>query len=370
MSVTDYSMISNDLERVVWRVENGNELGPDFCDRLTRSLAQLFHHADAACSDEDRASFDRILIRIAPGATDGARLFLSDHLAGSPQPPRAILLLLANDDVEVARPILERSPALGENDLIDIARHHGARHMEVIAERGDLTFRVTDILVLRGDDDVRRVVAGNDRAQLSDKGFARLSVQSRGDTVVEARLIRRGDLPDLVIRFLIENGSPTAREALVDRDRGARPIRSLGCGALPIRAAEDGWLEPYDFEASAVVLDRLAEVRNHVDGFLLRLAQSDRFPEIVHILAAVTDIRLETMKHLMVSLDTEPFAVIARALTLKTDTVREILATGPWLHRLDARSRDAMIARFRGLDPDEARARLVHWAEQESAEAA
>lgn len=370
MSGIDTSMISSDLERVVWRVENGHEFGPEFCDRLTRSLAQLFDHAEADCSDEDRASFDRILIRIAPGATDGARLYLSDRLAESSQPPRAILMLLANDDVEVARPILERSPALDEDDLIDIARHHGPRHMGAIAGRGDLTLRVTDILVLRGDDDVRRIVAGNERAQLSDKGFARLSVQSRGDTVVEARLIRRGDLPDLVIRFLIENGSPTAREALAARAPGNRSSRTLGRCTLPIRAAEDGWLEPYDFEGSAVVLDRLAEVRSHIDGFVMRLAQTDRFPEIVHVLAAITEIPLETMKHLLVSLETEPFAVIARALTLKSDTVREILTTGPWLHRLDARSRDATVALFRSLDPDEARARVHLWAEQEDVVAA
>lgn len=362
--------ISSDLERIVCHVEDGHDLGVDFCDRLTRSLAQLYVIAEASCSEQDRASFDRILVRLVATASSQARLFLSGHLSDRPHAPRAILLTLANDIVEVARPLLAQSPALSEDDLIDIARNRGPGHMSAIAERSDLPIRVTDILVLRGDDVVRRIVAANRSARLSDKSFARMSLQARTDTLIEARLIRRGDLPDLIVHFLIENGSPAGREALAGRDRSAMPRRSLEGSTLPIRAAEDGWLDTYDFDTAARVLDRLDEVRNHIDGFVRRLAQCDQFPEIVHVLSAVTDIRLDTMKHLMVSLDTEPFAVIARALTLKTDTVRRVMATGPWLHRLDNRIREATLTVFRSVDEDSARARLQQWASHEIAAAA
>ncbi len=360
------SVISQDLAHVVRRVESAALLGSDFCDRLTRSLAQLFDIAEPTCSDDDRAAFDRILVRVAPGATLEARLYLSDRIADSELPPREILITLANDVTDVARPILVRSPALDEDDLVDIARARGFGHMGAIAERHDLTFRITDILVLRGDDLVRRTVAGNITAHISDKSFARLSLQARGDTLIEAHLVRRDDLPDVVIRFLVENGSETAREVLAARPRTTRPF-GLEHGALPIRAAEDGWLEPYDFDAAAVVLERLPEVRNHVDGFVRRLAEGDRFAEVVHVLAAMTDIPLETMKHLLVSLDTNPFAVIARALALKTDTVRELLSTGPWIHRLTDRSRDAAIVAFRALDPEEAQAQVRDWVACETA---
>ena len=365
MLTSGSSAISGDLAHVVRRVETTTLLDPDFCDRLTRSLAQLFDIAEPACSTDDRSAFDRILIRITPGATVEARLYLSDRLADSEQPPRETLLALANDAADVARPILVRSPALGEDDLIDIARSRGPGHMGAIAERRDLTLRITDILGLRGDDEGRRVGAGNDTALISDKSFTRLSLQARSDTVIEARLVRRGDLPDVVIRFLVENGSPDAREALAARARPS-PSPALNRSTLPIRAAEDGWLEPYDFAAAAAILDRLAEARNHVDGFVRRLADADRFAEVVHVLAAMTEIPLDTMKHLLVSLDTQPFTVVARAIGLKTDTVRELLSTGPWIHRLDVRSRDSALATFRGLDPDESRQRVQEWAAQEN----
>lgn len=359
--------VSRDLAHIVRRVENGAVLGAEFCDRLTRSLAQLFVIAADVCSDDDRAAFDRILIRVAPIAEVGARLFLSERLADAAAPPRAILIRLAHDEPTVARPILVRSPALDEDDLVDIARSHGPGHMGAIAERRDLGLRITDILVLRGDDEIRRLVAANPTARISDKSFSRLSLQARLDTVIEARLIARGDLPDVVIRFLVDNGSEAAAAALVERERSARARHGLDRGTLSIRVAEDGWLETYDFDAARAILERVPEVKNHVDGFIRRLAEADRFAEVVHILTAVSGLTLETMKHVLVSLDTHPFAVVARALTLKSDTVRELLSTGPWIHRLDDRGRTAALAEFRAIDPDEARTRLARWVAEDQA---
>lgn len=364
MSAYETSALSKDLENIACRVEGGAVLRTEFCDRLTRSLAQLFGLAALACTEEDRASFDRILIRVAPSASVDAREFLSDRLADVDAPPHGILLMLAKDQVEIARPILVRSPALGEDELVDIARTLGSGHMGAIAERADLTLRITDVLVLRGDDEVRRVVAGNTRAPISDKSFARLSLQSRGDTLIEARLVRRGDLPDVVIHFLLENGSPSTRETLAERS-SHRVRNELGRCNLPIRAAEDGWLDSYDFVAAASILSRLAEARDHVDIFIRRLAQGDHFAEIVHILSAITGLGLDTTKHVLVSLDTEPFVVMARVLGLRNETVLELLATGPWLHRLDVRNRDATMARFRSLDPEEARERMKVWVDHD-----
>lgn len=363
MQTVATSDMSRDLERIVCRVEGAQQLGADFCDRLTRSLTQLFQVAEASCSPEDRVSFDRILVRVAPVASEDARLALSDALADAAEPPRAILLKLANDVLEVARPILVRSPALADEDLAEIARINGSGHMIAIAGRPGLGYRVTDILVLRGDDDVRRAVAANPSAHLTDKSFSRLSLQARSDTLIEARLLRRDDLPEVVIRFLVDHGSVAAQAAQAERSR-ARARSGLGTCTVPIRAAEDGWLEPYDFTAAAAVLDRLPEVRNHVDGFVRRLAETDRFAEVVQILAGASDLPLDTMKHVMVSLDTEPFAVIARALALRSDTVSELLSTGPWLHRLDTRMREQTVTLFRALDPDDARARVHGWVEE------
>lgn len=352
--------ISHDLDRVAARLAATAVLDDEFCDRLTRSLTQLYALAEASFADDDLDCFDTILVRIAPVAAQDARLDLSDRISTTRRPPRRILLTLAHDEIEVARPVLENSPALTDEDLIDIARACGLAHMEAIAERTELSMKVTDILVLRGDDPVRRIVAGNGGAHLSDKSFARLSLQAKDDTIAEARLVGRRDLPDVVIRFLVDNGSPSARDILAARvaKASAKPLQA---SHHSIRATEDGWLEPYDFAAAADILQPLKNARHRLDGFVLRLAQTDRFAEIVHVLAEVSGLPLDTMKHVLVGLDTDAFVVVSRAIGLKPETVREILAIGPWLHRLDDRSREAAVQAFAALTGDQARTRLHQW---------
>lgn len=360
MSGARSSSISLDLERVAERLSASAVLGEAFCDRLTRSLTQLYALAEAAFSDEDLACFDTILVRVAPTAGLDARIELSDRVATANRPPRGLLLTLARDAIEVARPILRSSTALTEDDLVEIARTYGMEHMEAIAERSHLPIRLTDILILRGDDVIRRIVADNDGAHISDKSFTRLSLQAREDTILEARLIRRGDLPDVFVRFLMDNGSDECRAVLAERAAQAAE-RDPTQRQSSILATEDAWLEPYDFETAQEIRGPLANARRSLDGFVRRLAQTDRFAEIVVSLSDVSGLPLETMKHVMVGTDTTPFAVIARAVRLEVETVCEILSTGPWLHRLDDRARKAAVVTFEALTQSEAERRLGRW---------
>jgi len=354
--------ISRDLAQVADQIATKNELRPDFCDRLTRALAQLWSAGAEGLAPDDVNRFDSILVRIVPTSSIDTRIELSDRIATAALPPRGLLLVLAQDDIDVAGPILRLSPALTDEDLVDVARRCGSSHMGAIAERPELSIRVTDVLVLRGDDDVRRIVTGNAGAHFSDKSFARLSLQARDDEKVGLVLIARVDLPDLVVRFLQANGSAEIRRSLGERVSHRRDGDSIAHVARSIRLTEDGWLESWDFDSAASVLSRLGEARHQLDPFIRRLAQTDRFPEIVHVLAEVTGLPLDLVKHMMVSLDTEAFVKVARAVGLKSETVAEVLMIGPWLHRLDARAREAAMLAFQATDADEARARVRRWA--------
>ena len=361
MSIQASTPVSRDLARVADRIAASALLRPEFCDRLARALSQLWSVAAPQFVDEDLGKFDAILIRLVPTTSLDTRVELSDRIADAEQAPRALLLVLAHDAIEVAGPILRRSPALADDDLVDVARRCGAGHMGAIAERPEISIRVSDVLVLRGDDLVRRTVCANPGAHLSDKSFARLSLQAREDESFGIVLVHRADLPELVVRFLRDNGSPTLRRALDERDSGRGVHDPLARISTSIRATEAGWLEPYDFEAAAAVLQRLGDARHHLDPFVRRLAQTDNFPEVVQVIAEVSGLPLDLVKHMMVSLDTEPFAKVARAVGLRVETVQEILMIGPWLHRLDARARDAALLVFQATTVDDARARLRRW---------
>lgn len=120
---------------------------------LLRATTELFvleanHDADAIRRFEELAT--HFLARV-PAAD---RAFVAERLSRSADAPSSVLRLLGKDVPEVASPVLKRSPALGEFDLLTIIAGTGTPHHRLIATRGDLSALVVGALRLTGDAEV------------------------------------------------------------------------------------------------------------------------------------------------------------------------------------------------------------------------
>lgn len=79
--------------------------------------------------------FEDLALPLLETATPRARRQVSAILAQHDFAPRKLVLTLANDSIEVAAPLLLRSPILTTTDLMDITGQHGLSHARVIARR-------------------------------------------------------------------------------------------------------------------------------------------------------------------------------------------------------------------------------------------
>lgn len=79
--------------------------------------------------------FEDLALPLLETATPRARRQVSAILAQHDVAPRKLVLALANDSIEVAAPLLLRSPVLTTADLIDITGQHGLSHARIIARR-------------------------------------------------------------------------------------------------------------------------------------------------------------------------------------------------------------------------------------------
>lgn len=127
---------------------------------------------------------------------------LADAIAIVDVPPNVLIRLAHDDDYTVAAPILERSNVLTSNILADIARTKSMRHVMAIASRSELTEEVTDILVERGNSDMMRWMAGNERIKFSERGFARMINTAKSDKILAAIIATRSDIPAELQPFL------------------------------------------------------------------------------------------------------------------------------------------------------------------------
>jgi uncharacterized protein (DUF2336 family) len=211
--------------------------GEDSINRIMtlRKVTDLFVEQAPSLSEQHVGIFDEVLVRLARDLEFRARIELSDHLAELPNAPRATIKELASDNaIVVARPILERSSRLSENELIEIALRQSQDHLLAISRRSSLTENVTDILVERGNEKVVRSVARNTDARFSPHGFDQLIEKARSDGELQNLLEARRDLPEATAAALME----LARKHVTDKLQAERGLDgSAAVEAAVARAA-------------------------------------------------------------------------------------------------------------------------------------
>src|SRR3954468_20583135 len=134
------SSLLDELERAV---SSGNHARR--VDMLER-MSDLFLAGSRRYSDSQLAVFDDVLVRLAAEIEVRARAGLARTLADTDRPlPKLIRSLAFDDAIEVAGPVLRRSPQLSDDDLVENASCKSQDHLLAIAERIQLSELVTDV---------------------------------------------------------------------------------------------------------------------------------------------------------------------------------------------------------------------------------
>lgn len=169
---------------------------------LFENINDLFLSSDGRLSDRERALMVEILGRLVHEMEMQVRRALAARLSQMETAPRELLLLLANDEAEVARPILRDSRLLSDPDLIEIVRHRSQEHLLVIALRAPLSAEVAEAIVDNGDDRVIEQLLKNPDAVLSRRALEYLVGESQRVDSFQEPLLSRHDLPpDLAHRM-------------------------------------------------------------------------------------------------------------------------------------------------------------------------
>ncbi len=133
----------------------------------------------------------------------GVREVLAETVAQSANLPRSVAVALAGDEIEVARPLLERSPVLDDEALIEIIRTNSMQYALAAAARASLSEPVTAALVETRDRQVVSRVVGNAGARFSAATLSRVAEDWRSDSSIHDRLVRRPELPFELVEQLV-----------------------------------------------------------------------------------------------------------------------------------------------------------------------
>lgn len=116
----------------------GHGNGIDMRPTLLRVLTDLYLQRPTHAPDDERY-YTELALRLMEAADISQRTALAQRLAHYAAAPRAVILRLANDLIEVAAPVLVHSPCLTPAELQAVAERHGGAHADVIAARSPLS---------------------------------------------------------------------------------------------------------------------------------------------------------------------------------------------------------------------------------------
>ena len=138
---------------------------------LVTELATLFDQAETSLSVREQTLVNEIVDGLISGAQVSMRQQLADRLAPSKTAPRKLLMTLANDRIEVARPILTQSLVLTDSDLVTLVVTQGIDHARAVALRAEIGEALVDALIVTGDLTVMQSIAENLGAKISPKAI-------------------------------------------------------------------------------------------------------------------------------------------------------------------------------------------------------
>ena len=200
------------LDELISSVANGSGKQRQ---RILERVTDLFSAGSRNYSHDQIALFDDVLQKLSADIEVKARAKLADQLADMDNaPPKLIRSLAFDDEIDVAGPVLSRSPQLTDDDLVENATTKSQNHLFAIAQRLKLSEAVTDVLVDRGDERVVQRVVGNKGARFSLAGYGKLTNRARYDRKLTLALGERSDIPRQYFLKLLEAASSTVRAKL------------------------------------------------------------------------------------------------------------------------------------------------------------
>jgi len=214
---------------------------------------------------------------------------LAQELSVAHNAPHHIVVALANDQAEVAAPILNKSPRLTDADLIDCAAIGDCASQIAIATRLRLSAAVAAAIAEVGAREAVVALIGNDGADTPDFSLARIIERFGEDGETREALLHRGDLPIPLRAKLVDAAASALTRFVVSRDwlsaeRAERATREAREKATILLAADSS----DNLDGPGALVRHLREQGQLTAGLVLRALLSGNTSLLIAALAELS----------------------------------------------------------------------------------
>jgi Uncharacterised protein conserved in bacteria (DUF2336) len=210
---------------------------------------------------------------------------MSERLAGVKATSSKLAAAMANDELPVAKAILEQSESLKEEDLQKIAQIKEQGHLLAIANRDHVSSDLSKLLIKRGNKDVRHTVASNLGAEIETAEFEVLVKDMPKQLGDRIRHLRKSN-DELIEDLFKEEGEIASGVELVKR---------------PAKISPKAWLIGIRLKKTTL------------NKAIYQLAQEHNLLDAVALLSFFSGLQTKYVHNLMVRFDSTGIATVCRA---------------------------------------------------------
>jgi uncharacterized protein (DUF2336 family) len=316
-AIADEKLLHSLLEKTVSRdqlFELARNKSAEGRKALLVTISDLFFNSHKILSDRERMLMGEILRALVHEIEMSVRRQLAERMATLEDVPHDLIFALANDEVEVAHPILLNSDVLQDVDLIEIIRHRTMQHRLAIAMRKEVSAEVSKVLVDSGEEDVVAALLENHGAVISREVMEYLVAESKRVDRYQNPLVHRPDLPKDLAQRLYWWVSAALRKHIVehfsiDPTKLDDEIESV---TQQVIGAEDK--EQREEDERAALVQRLSDLGELTPQFLIKTLRQGEIPLFEEGLARLSGLRLKLVRRILYETGGEGLAILCKAL--------------------------------------------------------
>jgi len=285
---------------------------------LLRQVTNVFMTHPEQIEGPEMALYDEVMSHLSDEMESIVRIEIARKLADARVAPLGLLRRLASDDIEVAEPILKRSKALTESDLIHVVSTKGQDHMRAVSQREEVSESVSGVIIARGDDTTVNTLLRNDGARLSRASNEAVVQRAQTSPALHEAIINRKGLPiDLMndMYFVVES---RLRERIMQENALLDPAtleQALSKSRNTVAIANGAF--PADYEQIMAEVETLYTNQKLTPALLAKYMRDPNPTWFLCALSIMADIDFLTAKHVVERRELDALAIACKAADLE-----------------------------------------------------
>ena len=243
-------------------------------EEIYLAVASLYRIQGTGLNNRERELMREILRRLTRDVEMAIRIALAERLADDATAPHDLILLLVDDSIEVARPLILRSPLLTEKDTLRLIAEASVSHQEAVAGRAHIGIPVTDALVNCEAESVLVALVRNATARISDTAYQTLVDRSRAIPSLQEPLVRRPDLPVELANRMCAWVSDALKVYIANNYQiAAKRVDTALSEATEVLSREPAGPKDPPADSAQKLIEKLAASGQLKAGFLMRVLE-------------------------------------------------------------------------------------------------